>query len=63
MPFLQEHHIKDIVESWLEVLKDSNKAVTPASNDLFKRGPGKLLVTVKREIFHSIVAKFFFVSD
>ena len=45
------------------MLKDSYKAATPASNDLFKRGLGKLLGTENREIFHSIVAKYFFISD
>ena len=45
------------------MLKDSYKAATPASNDLFKRGPGKLLDTAKKEICHSIVTKLLFVSD
>ena len=45
------------------MLKDLDKSATPASNELFKRGPGKLLDTVKKEIFHSILAKFLFVSD
>ena len=60
---LQEYHIKNIVELWPEVLKDSDKAATPASNDLFKRGPSKLLGTGKKEILHSIVANCLFVSD
>lgn len=60
---MHENHTKDVVDFRLEIMKDCDKAVTPASNDFFRRGAGKLLGNQKMEIFHSIVTKSVFISD
>ena len=59
---LQDMHIKDILKMFPEKL-GAMVARTPASDDLFKRGPGKLLSAEDREVFHSIVAKCLYVSN
>ena len=59
---LQGAHIEDIVSAFPEKL-DGAKVLTPASNDLFKRGAGKLLSVEDREVFHSILEKCLYVSN
>ena len=56
----QESHIEDMLESFNEKLK--GKALTPARNDLFMAGAGRLLCEHKKELLHSIVAKRIFVG-
>ena len=58
----QKDHVMDIVSSWPENLKGKT-SLTPASNDLFKRGHGRLLNKEEKETFHSVIAKGIFVSN
>ena len=47
---LQNDHIEDIIADWPEDLSKGS-AVTPASNNLFKKGDGKPLENAKRRYF------------
>ena len=37
--------------------------MTPAGNNLFDKGNGKLLESAKKEIFHQVIAKGLFISN
>ena len=58
---MQQDYVKEIVSAWPEEIKDNDIALTPASNDLYKRGEGGLLSKERKETFHTIVAKCLFV--
>ena len=58
----QKEHVEDIISTWPENLSDK-KSLTPASNDLFKKGHGRLLNDQERETFHSVVAKCIYIGN
>ena len=60
---LQEHHVKDSFSAWPKDLKQVNHVLTPASNEIFKGGNGRLLSCEDREVFHSVVTKCLFISS
>lgn len=57
---IQEEHVKDMLESFQGEL--SGKALTPAANDLFLIGAGRLLGEKRKEMFHTVVAKGIFIG-
>ena len=44
----QEVHFKDLIDSWPEKFKDTDKVLTPAALDLFDEESGALLNKEKR---------------
>ena len=59
---IQKDYVEEIVSAWPEEIKGKDTVLTPAANDLYKRGEGGLLNKEKKEIFHTVVAKCLFVA-
>ena len=57
----QDIHVQDLIDSWPEKFKATDKVSTPAALDLFDKGSGALLGKEKREIFHSVITKGIFI--
>ena len=51
---MQLDHIHEMEDKWPEDLSDSG-ALTPASNALFEKGDGRLLLADKKTLFHQIL--------
>ena len=59
---IQKDYVEEIVSAWPEEIKGKDTVLTPAANDLYKRGEGGLLNKERKEIFNTIVAKCLFVA-
>ena len=56
----QSIHVSDLIESFGTKVKGNSP--TPGGNDLFLKGPGRLLCGSEKEMFHTCVAKALFIS-
>lgn len=59
----QEDHVEDIIVSWLEEVKETEKELTPCNFSLFEKGEGELSRSKKQEIFHTTTAKCLFIGN
>ena len=57
----QDSHVQDLIDSWPEKFKPTDKVSTAAALDLFDKGSGALLGKEKQEIFHSVIANSSFI--
>lgn len=60
---LQEDQIAEIVSNWPEEIEETKKELTPCTSSLFEKGEGGLLCDRRRELFHTIVAKYLFIGN
>ena len=56
-----DSHVKDIIDSWPEKFKDTDKVPTSADLDLFEKCSRAFLEKEKRETFHSVIEKGIFI--
>jgi hypothetical protein len=53
-------YVENMLEDFPEILKETDISKTPAGDDLFNKGQGKMLETKRAEEYHTMVAKGLF---